>query len=606
MNIKGEPEADSRRSLPTPAAEALVLLAFVGLAALLTWPLVLQLDGQIIGYQNCTNRMHVWVLWVVKQMIWSGDLSLTTDYIFYPNGSNLVRLYGSDLLYPVVLSPLVHLLGPAMVYNCKILFSFAAAPYGAYLILRHLRVTRPAAWCGGAVFIATPYFLLETFNGVSELVSVEWIPFAILFLLRVQDRGRMRDVALAALFFCLSTYASGYNAFFLLLFGVVYLPVVSITLFRQRRPWRELRIKQLIILGALCGIGLVPLAVLHKMSDTSKSVESEHSGMLQPSLNPGSDSSAELVTFFRPGRNEIPLVSRDGDGNMHKKFTTYTTYMGYGVLALALVGVLGYRQRSRLWWIMALFFFLVALGPFLRFKDVPMTIGDYGIPMPSIVLYYLIPGFEVTVRHTYRYVTMLHLVMAVLAGLGLQWLIAAQLSAAKRHFIVAGALALCLTEVLAFGPAPYPVPRTPREVPGVYQELARHKETYGIVELPYEDYLDYLQPLLFYQTVHGKKLLAGAVHHRIGPPELALINKVPLATNFMHEETIASRLKGIEARASVQALYRANFRYVIMHDRMFKSAAMAARANKFLTGVLGQPQLKPGGIRVYEIRDLGK
>ena len=140
--------------------ELAVLLAYVGLAILITWPLIQQLDTHIIGYENCTNRMHVWVLWVVKQMLGTGDMSVNTDYIFYPNGSNMVRLYGSDLFYPVVLSPLVHALSPAVVLNLKVMFSFFMAPFGGYLILRHVGVFRPAAWLGGALFFFMPYFLL--------------------------------------------------------------------------------------------------------------------------------------------------------------------------------------------------------------------------------------------------------------------------------------------------------------------------------------------------------------------------------------------------------------------------------------------------------------
>ena len=582
--------------------ELAVLLAYVGLAILITWPLIQQLDTHIIGYENCTNRMHVWVLWVVKQMLGTGDMSVNTDYIFYPNGSNMVRLYGSDLFYPVVLSPLVHALSPAVVLNLKVMFSFFMAPFGGYLILRHVGVFRPAAWLGGALFICMPYFLLETFNGVTELVSVEWIPFAVLFTFRTLDRGRVTNAALAALFFLLSTYSSGYNAFFLMMFFVVFVIYRVVVELRGERKWSRMRPKLLAVTGVLCALGMLPLVVLHKAASTSASVKSEHTDMVKPNLRPGSDSSAELVTFFRPGRNQIPLMRRDGDGNVHKTYTTYTTYLGLSVLALAVLGVITARRRSRPWLVLTVVFFLVSLGPFLRFHERPLLIADYGLPMPSLLLYYILPGFEVTVRHTYRYVTMLHLMLAILAGLGVQWILVLARQRWRQVAFFGITAVLCFTEILAFGPAPYPIPRTSRDVPSVYEELAADGQQYAIIELPYEDYLEFLQPHLYWQTTHGKKLIAGAVHHRIGPPELSLIRKAPLALNFMHEATIADKLEPKEIKASIKLLSAAGFRYVLLHETMFKDRTRVKKAKAFLTSVFGPPKEKPGKISLYEIR----
>ena len=582
--------------------ELLVLAAYVGLAILITWPLITELDTHIIGYENCTNRMHVWVLWVVKQMLGTGELSVNTDYIFYPNGSNMVRLYGSDLFYPVVLSPLVHALSPAVVLNLKVMFSFFMAPCGGYLILRHVGVSRAAAWLGGALFICMPYFLLETFNGVTELVSVEWIPFAVLFTFRMMDRGKVHNAALASLFFLLSTYSSGYNAFFLMMFFVVFVTYRAVMELRGKRKWSRLRLKLLVVTGVLCGLGMLPMVAMHKAASTSASVKSEHIDMVKPDLRPGSDSSAELVTFFRPGRNQIPLLRQNADGHAHKTYTTYTTYLGFSVLALAILGVITSRRRSRPWLVLTIFFFLVSLGPFLRVSERPFLIGDYAIPMPSLLLYYILPGFEVTVRHTYRYVTMLHLMLAILAGLGVQWIIELGRQRLQKVVLFGAAAALCFSEILAFGPAPYPIPRTSREVPSVYKELANHKEPYAIIELPYEDYLEFLQPHLYWQTTHGKKLIAGAVHHRIGPPELSLIRKAPLALNFMHEATIADKLKPAEIRTSLELLAAKKFRYVLLHETMFKDKTRVKKVKAYLSRILGPPKEKPGKISLYEIR----
>lgn len=582
-------------------SEAPILLAYTGLALLLTWPIVLNLSGEILGHEHCTNRMHVWVLWIVKQMLLSGELPIDTSYIFYPAGSDLVRLYGSDMLYPLLLAPLVHLLSPVIVFNLKILFSLTMAPYGVYCLLRYLEVSKPAAWAGGALFIAAPYFLLETFNGVSELVAVEWVPFGILYFMRSQDGGRWRDSLLAGLFFFLATYASGYNAFFLLFFGSIYLAWRLIPAIFRGGWRRALRLKQLALLSALCLVSLGPLKAIHEMSGTSSSVKDEHSDMLDPVKTPTFDSNAELVAFFRPGRNAIPQVKVLDDGHVKRTYTTYTTYLGYGVLALALLGAWRRWKMATLWLLIASFFILVCLGPYLRISGDRLQLFGGSVPMPGLLLYKIVPGFSVTIRHTYRYVAMVHLALGILAALGLDWLLGRTASRLKRAALTAGAAALCITEVLAFGPIPYPLPRVKNTVPDFYHQMAADPEPYPIIELPYEDFTDYLQPFLFYQTVHGKKLIAGAVHYRLLARELAFIYNTPLAKNFMREEDIGRSIDAGNVGRSLRAFKKHGFRYILVHDEMFRNKKWIIEAHDLLSRVFGPPEVKPGGIKLYHI-----
>lgn len=582
--------------------EALVLGGFVALALLLTWPLVLYLGSAVIGYEHCTNRMHVWVLWVVKQLIFEGYIPTDSNYVFYPNGVSLVRLYGSDLFYPVVLSPLSALLSPGVVFNAKVLFSFTLAPYGVYRLLRHLDAEPVAAWVGGALFIATPYFLLETFNGVSELLAVEWVPFAVLFLLRSQEDGKVRHGLLAALFVLLSAYASGYNVFFLLFFGLLLLGYRLLANLRGGAWRRAVRPWPLLVAGALSGVGLVPLMLLHRMGGTAESVKSEHVDILDPETGPKFDASADLERFFRPGRNQIPEIRISDDGAIRKTNTTYSVYLGYGILALALCGLILARPRAAFFGILAVFFVLLCLGPVLRVAGERIVVGSTMIPLPAYLFYKILPGFEVTVRHTYRYVAMAHLGLAVMAGLGLAGLLARLKPDRRRTGIALGLFGLCLGEVLAIGPSPWPLPRATTQVDPIYHELARDPEPYPIIELPYSDYLEHLQPILMAQTIHGKKLIAGAVHHRITEQELALVENVPLAANFMREDTITEPLTRKQIDLSLKALKLAEFRLILVRDSAFQDPTRARAVHLFLQSIFGPPERRPGGVKLYMIK----
>ena len=584
--------------------EALALAGYLVLALLLTWPLLLHLHDRLIGHEHCTNRMHLWVLWMVKQMLFSGQAPVQTEHIFYPFGTNLVRLYGSDLLYPLVLSPLTELLSAAVVFNLKILLSLTFAPYGVFRLLRYLGTGRAAAWGGGALFTSMPYFLRETLNGVSELVAVEWVPFAVLYLLRSQDRGRRRDVGLAVLFALLASYSSGYNAFFLFFFGAVLVAHRLVTARERGEWWRRVRARQLGVVAGLCLLGLLPYALLHRSGGTTRSLSVELSDVLDPSNRPMADSSASVATYLRPGRNEIPLERIGEHGRLEVINTTHTTYLGYGVLVLALMGLLRGRRPS-LWWATAGVFVLVSAGPHLCISGDPVVVGGVRIPMPGLLLYKLVPGFDVTMRHSYRYVAMVHLALAVLAGLGLHWLVSRVRSGAARHVLVPGAVALCLAEVLAVGPAPYPIPMTTLEVPPIYRELAADPQSYAIMELPHEDDLNFLQPYLYYQTVHGKPMIDGAVHSRLSKAELSFIRKVPLAWAFIHEEDMLLPLDRRQVTYSVEMLRAARFRYALVHDALFKTRSQARLANVRMEKIFGKPIRTVGGIRQYDIRRSG-
>ena len=589
--------------------EALALAAYLALALLLTWPLALHLHDRLIGHEHCTNRMHLWVLWMVKQMLFTGQAPVQTEHIFYPFGTNLVRLYGSDLLYPLVLAPLTHLLSAAVVFNLKILLSLTVAPYGVFRLLRYLGTGRSAAWGGGALFTSMPYFLLETLNGVSELVAVEWVPFAVLYLLRSQDRGRGRDVGLAVLFSLLASYSSGYNAFFLLFFGAVMVGHRLATQKERGRWWRRVRLWRLAAVAGLCLLGLLPYVLLHHSGGTARSLSVELSDVLNPSHRPMADSSASVATYLRPGRNEIPLERIGENGRPEVINTTHTTYLGYGVLALALVGLLRGRRPS-LWWATAGVFVLISAGPHLCISGDPLVVGGVRIPMPGLLLYKLVPGFDVTMRHSYRYVAMVHLALAVLAGLGLHWLGGPGRrwrcrASAARHALVPGAVVLCLAEVLAVGPAPYPIPLTTLEVPAIYRRLAADPQPYAIIELPHEDDLNFLQPYLYYQTVHGKPMIDGAVHSRLSKEELSFIRKVPLAWAFVLEEDMLMPLDKRQVAYSLKVLRAANFRYALVHDALFKTPGRARLANARMEQIFGKPTRSEGGIRLYDMRARG-
>src|SRR5690606_6123707 len=76
--------------------------------------------------------------------------------------------------------------------------------------------------------------------------------------------------------------------------------------------------------------------------------------------------------------------------------TEQTVYIGYVVLALAVIAIVKVpKAKTRLWMLSAIIFFLLSLGPFLHlYGSDTFVLGglELSVPLPSYLLHF-IPGF---------------------------------------------------------------------------------------------------------------------------------------------------------------------------------------------------------------------
>ncbi|MEZ4620931.1 MAG: hypothetical protein R2867_36235 [Caldilineaceae bacterium] len=139
--------------------------------------------------------------------------------------------------------------------------------------------------------------------------------------------------------------------------------------------------------------------------------------------------SATVMDFFVP--NRLHTLWRQLDvqwpGNQIAPLSERTIAIGYLALLLAGVALWQQRRSARFWLGSALFFFLLALGPTWHWH----TITAAMIPNPNAVpsswtpfelLNELVPFMRIS-RSVSRYALMVQLSVAVLAGLGLAYLL---------------------------------------------------------------------------------------------------------------------------------------------------------------------------------------
>ncbi len=478
-----------------------ILAVYFFLALVLTYPLIAHFDTFGPGH-GVDDPAQTWSIWWFKFATFNlGANPLSTDYLFYPLGINLVA-YTPTFLNGVISLPLQFVFGVIVAQNLVVLFSLMAGGYGAYLFVRQVLsrfgdYADPsrtiAAALAGAVYAFGAWHLNYVVAGHFMLLSNEWIPYFALYLIR-WDASGWRSGALAGLFFVMATWTELTFAPFLALLAALYVlyQIVLMKSFALVRANLLPIIRNMVTLGVVSAVGISPL-VFDLLADFQR-----YGYYLTAGVGRIQVFSAEPISFFFPSAQH-PLL-----GAWANSITTAnTSYAFVGIAALLLAGVGFYSQRAtraaRFWAVAAIFFALLMLGPTLLVGG-----QSTGIPMPFAALR-AIPLVNAN-RYPVRFNVMLMLALAPLIAFG-----AARLLQTPRGKIALGAL----TALLAFEQLVLPIPLSDLRVPPIYQTIRNTPGDFTVLELPlgWRGSIS-LQGKLedaaqFFQTVHQKRLLGG-------------------------------------------------------------------------------------------------
>jgi hypothetical protein len=547
------------------------LLGYLLVVCMLTYPMILSPSSVVIGHEYASVACHIWVLWWAREHLGEFD----TDLIFYPYGSDVVQLYGSDILSPPLLAQLPFSL--AVLYNFWVIVLLLVGAMGARRLALYFKHTEKPAFLAGIIFCSAPFFQHEMLNGTSELLSTGFLPwYAWLFLSMLEKPSIGKSLSIGLVAGILLTL-SAYNPFFILLLSLVFL---LFRLTRSIKPtltlqlWTQSIWAGLVFLPFALGIGFLQLN--HGAAETfSRRTNWLDKDLLLP------DSYASILNWFDPRESAIPAVMDLPSGGVFEYWTTCTVYLGW----IVIFGILwGWRQAKQtdlrmLQWLLVLAM-LIAMGPYLRFDKEVLSLFGYTIYLPSYTIGYLFPLFAVTAIHAYRYTAVVILAASILASKHL------------KSLLWGG---LILLEVLLWAPQMYPTPVTQMLESQVLDYLAEQPDgavfTYPIAG---EDLHDLGQVLLA-QTVHGKPIHDGGIHGRAGSEATQLFRD-----NFMVDQ-LSNRLNveyptGKEAQVGFQHLYEQGYRYVL-------SFSEEAEALEWGTSVLGEPMRKDEKWVVWILKD---
>jgi hypothetical protein len=595
-----------------------ILAAYILLAVAMTWPMARDFARAIPGdgFDGWQNYWNLW--WVKIALVNQHTGPFFTNLLFYPTGVSLLfhtlNLFNGLLSLPVQLA-----FGLFPAYNSVVLFSFAMGGFGAYLLGRHTLGTDGAilpAFAAGVIFSYSPFHFAHLL-GHMQVISLEWIPFYALYLLRaVQGATRRapirRDVPLAALFLALIGLCDFYYVLYCLFFTILVLGWAVWRAWRVRRlsiarypagqsrdlvaqpgARRAAGVPQLLLAVAVIWIIFV-LALSPQLMPML--TEARRSDYMVPDPAQSRVLSADLIAFVTP-QEFHPLWGKWAaqiGSSLAASPAEHQVFAGFTVLALAALGLwVGWRSTARVrvdagpWPLSLLVFFILALGPVLHIDGRSVLLPAGGeLPLPYGWLVRAVPFMNIT-RSVSRFDVMIMLSLGVLATVALQWLWS---HGDAGRIGAAVALGLILFEFL---PVPYPM--SPPDTPSWYGTLALNPEPGAVLNLP----MAWDRPgYLLHQTVHGKPLTVAYIS-RDDPRTLT--DRIPVLQHFRHlgPDVIQFDL----AEQGRQVLNDLGVRWVILDRYQMPSGEERTYTDAATAAIFGNqaPLFEDDRITVYEV-----
>ncbi len=534
-----------RRGLSGRSAAVIAAFGYLLLSLVFTYPLVLHFDRAIPGdgFDGWQNYWNLW--WVKVALVERHTAPFFTDLLYFPTGVSLLfhTLNPFNGLWTL---PIQLAFGLFPAYNSVVLFSFAIAGLGGYLLARQVlgpRSSRLAAFMAGAVFTFAPVHIAHLL-GHMQVISLQWIPFFVLYLLRAVSgagharlrRAGWRDIGLAALFLILVALCDWYFVLYCLIFtAVVCTWLIAMRRRRAASLWRGLRV--------MAAIWLIWSAMLSPLLWPMVREASRFRFMV-PDPAQSRVLSADLLAFVMP-QGFHPLWgewARAQGQRFPASISEHTVFAGYVTLALAALGGWAGRRRAArpaavaspagqadlwaafgsvgFWLTVLLVFFVVSLGPVLHIAGrTALLPGGGEIPLPYGWLVRVVPFMEIT-RSISRYDIVVMLALGVLAAWGVDWL----RRSGRSPWLRWSALAACIGVLFEFLPVPYPLSRP--DTPAWYHTLAADVRPGAVLNLP----MNWDRPgYLLYQTVHGKPLTAAYISRE---DPRTLVERAPVLQHF--------------------------------------------------------------------------
>ncbi len=508
----------------------LIVAAYLLLTLLATYPLLWNWTTAVpsdIG----DPLLNTWIVaWDVHALL-TDPLHLFEANIYFPLKHTLAyseHLLGTALTVAPILLVSAE---PVLAYNVAFALSFVLSGLGMYLLTLRLVGSRLAAFLAGVGFAFAPYRLAAMSH--LQLLTGQWLPFALFFLDDFLRRRRGRSLILCAFFLILQAVSGWHLAVFAAFTALIYAAGWWLA---GPRSWPLL--ERLALAALIVALVVAPLAVpyLGLMNELRAARPLEVAASFAPV--PGDYlAAAPFNRLF--GSLTAPLSARSGFTEEH--------YLFCGLLApLLVLGSLlilrsddfsrHHRRRVILLWIVFLAALVLTIGPGAK------------ATLPYAWLSRLLPVLAL-IRVPPRWIVAALTALSALGAYSLARILAGR-----------GAWRYALAALLGLGlfaegfSAPIPLARVGNtaQLAPCYRWLAQDKDDFALLEIPFysaprPEYPE--SKRLYASTIHWKKLVNG--YSGMTPARQMALDK---------------ELADFPGERSLSAIRELGIRYVIVHS----------------------------------------
>jgi hypothetical protein len=528
---------------------AWVLLLFLLLTVAMTWPLVIEFTSALPAGAGDV-RQNFWNFWWWKKCLL--DLHqhpYWTQYLFFPTGVSLI-FYTHSSFNMLLALPVTVLLGPAAAYNFCVLFALTLAGWGAYLLVRELTGDARAGILAGLVFSYFPQHMEQTLEHLN-LLSIEFIPLALLYFLRVCRRGGRKNIVLLGVFFALNTLCSWHLGLKLVL---TLLPLGIWQLLRPERPLRGL-MRDWAVAALLAAVIVLP-AVSPLIAEGFTAEEPYYH---KPDTNRGID---PVYLVIPPFANPIwgQLVA---GAYMDRAYQAagFMCFLGFVPLGLAALGLARRAPGAGYWAGFGLATLVLAIGshPFWNGRSYE------NITLPFAVLQHIPVLSLMNVAN--RFLILTSLALGILAALGWTRL---RSQTDGRFLMLAGLI------LLEYFWLPFPMRET--AISPIYQQLKTSARQGAILDIPFHQRSRSADDMMA-QTVHERPI--GGGYHSTYPPEpQRFIDQDPMLSQLVN---VPKLVRPIDR----DHLLKLGFDTVILHKYRMESHRQKLEAQVRRSDIMG-------------------
>ena len=203
-----------------------IFIIYLSLSIFITYPLISHFTDSIIALTKNNlpagdSAVFLWNFWWFKKAFVELKTSpLFTHYQAHPIGTTLI--YSTLSEFNSALSiPLQYFLPLTAIYNIFIIISLTLTGFFTYLLVKYITKSHLSGFISGLIFSFTLYH--QAHYSHLNLLSTEWIPLTILFVLKTSETKKIGYAVLSAIFFVINALSCWYYFIFLIIFLCLFL-----------------------------------------------------------------------------------------------------------------------------------------------------------------------------------------------------------------------------------------------------------------------------------------------------------------------------------------------------------------------------------------------